>query len=114
MSPNQRTYKRLRELGFDFDPVERNLGKFVKKDFCGCIDIIAWNDAGAIGIQVTSGSNHAARRTKMYAEPRLRRCVNQTGIKPEIWSWSKVGPRGKRKTWTLNRERIEIDNITTA
>ena len=28
------------------------------------------------------------------------------GASIEIWSWSKTGPRGKRKRWQLRREAL--------
>lgn len=58
-----------------------------------------------IGIQATSGTNHAARIAKAKAEPRLRHWVDAGG-RFEIWSWAKRGARGKRKTWTLRTEEV--------
>jgi hypothetical protein len=80
----------------------------------GCIDIIALvppshhllSNGQIIGIQATSGTNHAARITKSRAEPRLAAWLG-AGATFAVWSWSKKGPRGKRKVWMLRETRVE-------
>jgi hypothetical protein len=78
---------------------------FIKRDMFGIIDILAVTDAGLLGIQATSGDNHAARVTKSRAEPRLATWL-AAGAHFAVWSWSKRGERGKRKTWALREEHI--------
>jgi hypothetical protein len=58
-----------------------------------------------LGIQVTSGSNHAARIAKAKAEPRLTAWLN-AGARFVVWSFAKQGARGKRKQWRLREEAV--------
>jgi len=60
-----------------------------------------------VGIQACAGASHAARRAKILAEPRAQQWL-EAGARLEIWSFSKTGPRGKRKTWTLRIEPITV------
>ncbi len=107
--PTQRCLKDLKDLGFERQVVER-FCIFSKRriDLFGIIDILAIRPGiGVLGIQVTSGSNHAARRTKACAEPRLKMWLDSGG-RFEIWSYAKKGARGKRKTWQLFREELKV------
>jgi hypothetical protein len=52
------------------------------------------------------GSDHAARRAKILAEPRAKAWVDAGG-RLEIWSWSQRAGAGKRKLWTLRVETYE-------
>ena len=79
----------------------------------GLFDLVALTDAGILGIQATSGSNHAARRKKMLANPLLANWINANG-RAECWSWSKRGKQGQRKVWTLRREAIACLETLTA
>lgn len=109
MTPNARTLAELRSRGWVAQSVEQTIPRtFVKRDLFGIIDLIALTPDGILGIQVTSGANHAARRTKALAEPRLRAWLDAGG-RFAIWSWSKRGPRGKRKRWELREERIVVE-----
>lgn len=72
-------------------------------DSCGTTNTVTPGEI--IGIQATSGTNHAARRDKALAEPRLQAWLDAGG-RFAIWSWRKAGARGKRKTWTLWAEGI--------
>ena len=107
MSPTQRAIKDLKELGFTAQVVERwNSYARVHQDLFGCIDIIACKQGvGILGIQVTSGTNHAARRSKAEDEPRIKEWM-LSGGRMEIWSYSKRGGRGERKRWELRREEL--------
>lgn len=121
-SPTARTLAELRKRGWTAQVVERPWNKFSKVtlDLFGVIDLIAivppdgdilsgqQLQSGAIlGIQatghITGGGNHAARRTKILAEPRAAEWV-AAGGRLELWSWSKRGAAGKRKLWTLRVE----------
>jgi hypothetical protein len=82
-----------------------------RQDLLGCIDILAlYPGVGIVGVQVTSGANHAARRTKSLAEPRLRTWL-ESGGRFEVWSYSKRGGRSHAKRWTLRREEITLDHL---
>lgn len=101
---------RLRAEGFIAQVVEKTIPRcFIKKDFIGCIDIIAFNDHETIGVQATSGSNHAARRTKALAIPELHAWLKGPGRRFEVWSWSK--PKDSRK-WQLRRESLLASDFT--
>jgi hypothetical protein len=106
MSPTQRSLQHLRELGYRPAVVEKTIPRtFIKQD-CFGVDILALK-AGepVLAIQATSGSNHAARRTKLEAEG-FTALWKSVGAALEIWSWAKQGSRGERKTWTLRREAL--------
>src|SRR5688572_29286944 len=111
-SPTKRALRDLKSLGFVAAVVER-FNRFANKrqDLLGCIDILAiYPGVGIVGVQVTSGANHAARRTKSLAEPRLRAWL-ESGGRFEVWSYSKRGGRGRAKRWTLRREEITLDHL---
>ena len=71
MTPTARTLKAANELGFIAGIVER-FNSFTKRrhDLFGCIDIVVITPEGILGIQATSGTNHASRVTKIAEEPR--------------------------------------------
>lgn len=109
-SPTQRSLKELKACGWTAQVVERfNPYARVRVDLFGCIDIVALDPlAGEIvGIQACAGSSHAARKAKILAEPRMAMWIGSGG-RIELWSWSKKGGRGKRKTWQLRRELITV------
>ena len=102
-SPTARTLERLRAEGYDAEVVEKTIPRcFIKKDLFGFIDIIAIRRGETIGVQATSGSNHAARRTKAQASPLLAKWLD-AGNHFEVWSWAK--PKTGR-TWEVRRERV--------
>jgi hypothetical protein len=112
-SANAKTLEQCRKLGWHAQTVEQTVPKtFIKRDLFGVIDIIAVTNgepahpARILGIQATSGRHHSARVAKIIAEPRARAWVDAGGLL-EVWTWEKQGARGKRKLWTLRRERIE-------
>lgn len=113
-SANAKTLEYCRKLDWPAQTVEQTVPKtFIKRDLFGVIDIVAVtggepaHPARILGIQATSGRHHAARVDKILAEPRARAWVDAGGLL-EVWTWEKQGPRGKRKVWTLRRERIEL------
>lgn len=110
-SPTARSLERLRADGFIVEVVEKTIPRcFIKKDFIGCIDLIAFRKGEIIGIQATSGSNHAARRTKSLDVLELNSWI-EAGAHFEIWSWSK--PKTGR-SWDLRRERLTPEQISKA
>jgi hypothetical protein len=114
-SPTARTLERADALGFTAQNVEKWIPHTRRRlDLFGCIDIVAVHPrCGIIGIQATSASNHAARRTKSAAEPRLRRWL-KAGGRFEIWSWKKCKQRGPdNKFWQLRREELFEGDLTS-
>ena len=126
-SPTQRTLAECKRRGWPAGVVERHIPfpkpMGTKIDLFGVIDLIAivppQFDADLVclqlgyilAIQATGGSGgaHAARRTKILAEPRARQWV-EAGGRLELWSWSKRvahnqdGSKAKRPSWTLRVE----------
>lgn len=115
-SPTACTLKWLRELGYTAEVVERfNPHSKTRKDLFNWIDLVAIGPAiervafdvvepkEIIGLQVTSGSNHAARVTK--ARPLAQPWLDSGGLGYVI-SWAKQGPKGKRKVWKVRVEAL--------
>lgn len=112
-SPTQRSLEFCRKQGWIAGVVEKwNPHARIRQDLFGCIDLIVIDDLeqGPLAVQATSGTGHAARRKKSVAEPRLKLWL-EAPARFEIWSWSKRGPRGKRKVWTLRREPIILAHL---
>ena len=85
-------------MGWPVDDVERRVTSRVKKDLFGMFDLLAITPGGFLGIQVTTGSNHAARVKKIRASE-FYDAWKRHGT-AEVWSWSE-----KKKTgWTMRRE----------
>ena len=74
------------------------------------IDIIYLSETSIVGVQVTTASNLAARRTKILAEPRALAWVKAGGIL-ELWGVAKRGARGQRKTWAITKEEIVAEEF---
>lgn len=103
-SPTQRALAECKKRGWTAQVVERwNTWAKKRIDLFGCIDIVAITPTGILGIQVTSGTNHASRRTKILGEPRVRDWTYAGGLF-ELWSYTKRGERGARKLWALRTE----------
>ncbi len=106
MTPTQRTLAECRKRGYHVQVVERFCVYSKRRiDLFGVIDLVAITPTGILGIQCTSGANHASRRTKALKEPRLQAWL-EAGARFSVWSWSKRGSAGKRKLWTLREEEI--------
>ena len=106
MSPTARSLAHLRELGYRAQVVERwNPHARIRQDLFGG-DILALKPGEPVFVvQATTGANHAARREKLEAAGFIT-LWTQAGAVLEIWSWSKQGARGKKKTWTLRRQAL--------
>jgi hypothetical protein len=105
-SPTQRTLAECKRRGYVVQVVERWCQYSRRRiDLLGGIDIVALTPAGILGIQACAGASHAARRSKLLAEPRLHAWL-AAGGKLAVWSWSKRGARGKRKLWTLREDEL--------
>ena len=113
-SPTQRTLAFLRAAGHTVAITEKwNQFSKTRQDLFGFLDLVALHpgDKGVLGVQTTSGTNHAARLTKLLAIPAAKLWV-ETGNRLWVMSWSKCGARGKRKLWTPRIEKVEIGQFS--
>lgn len=86
----------------------------IRHDLWGWCDIVALalDEHSVYFIQVTSGSNHAARVAKIKEWPHLSDLL-YAHADVEVWSYSqrvvknKDGSKAKNKKWTLRREKVE-------
>ena len=113
MSPTSRSLAYLKSLGYICGSVERRIpGKFVTMDLFGFLDYVALKSGhnGVLGLQFTSGSNHAARVSKILLEPRARLWLDCSN---RIWvmSWDKKGGRGERKLWKPRIQEIRLEHF---
>lgn len=107
MTPTQRTLQQLRREGWQAAVVEKWIPQAKRRlDLFGIGDVLAIRDGETLLVQATSASNHAARRTKALESDVLPLWLAGPGRSFEVWSWSKRGPRGGRKTWEVRRERL--------
>lgn len=120
MTPTQRTINKLRGQGIRCQTVEKyNAHSRKKLDLFNFIDMIAMHpDTGIIGIQITSGSNHADRLRKITGE-----CSNdarmwlESGGRIQLWSWSqykrknKDGSYSKRVEWREREQEITLEDL---
>jgi hypothetical protein len=117
-SPTQRSLKLLRDRGLTCEVTETfNFYTKRRNDLMGFCDILAMGMAFpaaggtmrecAIAVQTTSGSNFAARRKKILAEPRAVLWL-KAGNRIEVHGWRKAGERGKKKTWQCRIEEISL------
>jgi hypothetical protein len=112
MTPTQRALADLKRLGFQAAILEKwNAYARVRQDVWGFADLLACREGcGIMLVQVTSGANHAARRAKILAEPRVRPWL-ESGGRVEVWSYRRAGAAGKRKVWTLRREEVVLADL---
>lgn len=107
-SPTVRTLKLLRASGYICAVVERwNPGAKIRQDLYGFADILAIHEqppGEILAVQVTSGAHHADHKAKILKEPRHRSWL-MAGGKIALISWTKHGPKGKRKLWAPRIER---------
>jgi hypothetical protein len=98
----------LRKQGYECGVVERyNSFTHTRNDLFGFIDLIAIGEGRILAVQATGGDggNHAARRSKALAEPRLKTWL-ESGGQFAVVSWAKRGARGERKLWTARVEYV--------
>lgn len=128
MTPTARALKECKARGYVAQVVERwNWHAKKRVDLFGCFDIVAITPSRdsvihqhspcvvatlgemghIIGIQVTTGTNHAARIAKIKAEPRMAAWAKAGGL-VWVWSFAKRGAQGKRKTWTLRETEVVL------
>lgn len=103
MSPLQRSLKYLRDQGWTVEKCETwNPYSKTRHDLFNAFDLVALHASyvGVLGIQVTSGSNVAARVKKLEETP-VMPLWKQCGNRAHVHGWRKTGPRGKAKHWTV-------------
>lgn len=114
-SPTQRALAFCKDQGWTVQVVEKwNPWSRTRLDLFGCIDMVVLDGAGGgpLGVQVTSGSNVAARLTKSREEPRLQQWLDSPA-RFEVWGYGKRkkrrkdGSYGKSYEWVLRRETLE-------
>lgn len=124
-SPTSRTLAECKKRGYVAAITEHwNSYARIRQDLFGFIDLVALvpcmfdaskpdaitnyiNSGAILGIQACAGASHATRETKIAASPNIRPWI-EAGGRCEVWSWSKRGARGKRKTWTLRVSRARL------
>jgi len=96
--------KFLRSAGYQVRVVEKwNQWAKVRQDCFGA-DVLALKiGEPVLAVQCTSGTHHADHKAKLEASGFIP-LWKGAGAQIELWSWTKAGPRGKRKLWTLRRE----------
>lgn len=106
-SPTSRSLAHLRKLGYTAEVVEKwNQYARIKQDFAGFADIIAFGNGEIVAVQTTTNANLSARQKKILNEPKAHLWVKAGGI-ISLHGWSKKGPRGEKKTWTIT-ERVLV------
>lgn len=118
-SPTQRTLKLLRDAGYTAAVVERWQAHAHKRvDLFGFLDLVAIKGdlQGVLGVQATSGSNVAARLTKIGE---ISAAVDWllAGNRLAVIGWRKVtaklksGKKAKRKPWSPRIVRVWLDGV---
>jgi hypothetical protein len=96
MTPTARSLAYLREHGYVAAIVERWIpGANVRRDLFGILDLVAIRDGETVGVQVTSGSNVAARIRKIEDSPALPH-LRAAGWRLLVHGWRK-----RKGRWTL-------------
>ena len=109
MTPTQRTLAWCRKQGGLVAVVERwNPHVKIRQDLFGFADLLWVKGNYTTLIQVTSADNSAKRISKIKAEPRAAEWASSFTRRIEVHGWSKKGAAGKRKLWTLRRQRMEF------
>lgn len=101
MSPTARSLKRLRDLGYHADVVERWIpGANIRRDFLGAVDMIGVGPGGTLAVQATSDSNVSARVRKLCACDGVAAMLS-AGWAVEVWGWRKNGRRWAHRAVSL-------------
>lgn len=100
MTPTQRSLRKLRTAGYLVAVVEKwNPHARIRQDLFGFADLLGFRGDEVLLVQTTSGSNVAARLTKIAGLPVAAAWRNGSNRRLVVHGWRKTGPRGKRKTW---------------
>lgn len=131
MSPTELTLRQLRAEGYTARVVEQTIhaaGRVFKRD-CFGFDVLAVRNGlpcsggdhfspDICGIQACAAASHAARVSKLLANPEAARWICAGG-RLAVWSWStrrslertKAGKRSKRLVHHLRREEIRLSDF---
>lgn len=107
-SPTARSLAMLRKAGYTANVVEKWIPQTKRRlDLFGGIDIVAIRagDAGALGVQSTSGDNVSHRLKKMRGIAALKLWLD-CGNRLVIHGWSRKRKAGTRKLWTCREEPV--------
>jgi predicted RecB family endonuclease len=88
VTPSARALTDLRKEGWTPWVVEATIRHF-KRDLFNCIDILAIRDGTTLAVQVTAGSAHANRATKVRSSEYLPLMLG-AGWRVEVWSYRKA------------------------
>jgi len=114
-SPTQYAVEECRARGWVPGIVEKwNPHAQIRQDLWGWCDIVALDPRRGEThfIQVTTGSNHAARRVKILAWEHLHGLTSQPTVRAHVWSYSKRvvyrkdGSKAKRPARVLREETV--------
>lgn len=109
-SPTQRTLKLCRDTGWTAAVVEKwNMHAKVRQDLFGCIDVLAMNGVGFVGIQSTSGSNVSARLKKIAENEHAAEWL-KCGGRILIHGWRKLA---KSKRWECREVEVTLEMLAT-
>jgi hypothetical protein len=119
MSPTRRSLEYMRNLGYVCEVVERwNAHTKTRKDLLGFGDVIAIGNGNIILVQVTSGTNVAARITKIREQcSESAKAWLDAGGQIEIHGWRQVatckkdGSKAKRKKWLPRLEALTVGDL---
>lgn len=116
MSATARTLALMRKDGYHVWIVEKTIPfRGIKLDAFGFMDILAYrpNDPVVVAVQSTVGSHHAEHLRKYESKPNVQKLILDWVTKHKflIVSWTKMGPRGKRKLWTPRIEEITAETF---
>ena len=114
ITPTTRSIEWLQAYGWTVDVVERRVPHaFITHDAFGFGDLLCFKSFPDRGqgpwialVQTTTGSNMAARRTKILAESRARLWL-QAGGRILLHGWRKIS-KGPLKTWEVREEWVEL------
>jgi hypothetical protein len=104
-SPTARTLTALRAEGWTVAVSESWVPHAkVRRDLFAAFDVVAVraDRQGVLGVQTTSRTNHAARRSKLLANPAVAVWL-RAGNSVEVWSCQQVEGR-----WTCRREALAL------
>lgn len=109
-SPMQQTLRLLREQGWSCEITE-HWNPFARRrvDLFDCIDVLAVKGNRLLGVQTTSGSNVAARVTKIMANPRVPLLL-AAGLDIHVHGWRKVKVKrgGKATRWDCRAVNVRM------
>ncbi len=100
MTPTARSLKYLRAAGYTADVVER-ANKWIKRDYIGIGDIIAFDDEEVVLVQTTTMDHLANREAKAQGIDDLPRWCSCPTRRFELHGWALKGKAGTRKTWQV-------------